>query len=484
MGRTASILLAALTSIVLTACGGNAAHRLQEKIEEGHAMFAERRYSDAMEAYSKAETQALRAGDPYSLGVIYRNIAHIYNATGNHSEEITYLDRAIESFEKAGKPYNTLHVFFESGIARYNHQDYASAEKIFRNVMFQAHQAADTLLEAACLEAYAALSLETSRQDPALAISMLARKANELKCPLTSKDRGMLAYAYSLAGDHASASEWVAKALNSADGKSEKTEAEFRRYQVEARAGNFEKALEALEKVMDQNSSIEAATLRNTVASTRQEYQDQQHELTRQRLRTTRLAAALAILSFMAIVFALTGYIRYRRLEAAKALAEEKAETEKYMTIAEELQVKLRNASKRLPSEKHMSIARFDLLERLCEQYYIYEGTDNLQGRILKEVKSVIDGLREDPKAIKGLEMMLDRNCSEIVHRLREQMPKLKEDDIKLFIFAASGFSSTTISTILEKDKGIVYNRIWRLKGRISSSDAPDKGDFLDILNS
>lgn len=483
MGRTASILLAALTSIVLTACGGNAQHRLQEKIEEGHAMLAERRYSDAMEAYSQAETKALKAGDPYSLGVIYRHMARIYNATGNHSEEITYLDRAIESFEKAGKPYNTLHVFFESGVARYNYQDYASAEKVFRNVMFQAHQAADTLLEASCLEAYAALCLETSRQDPALAISMLARKANELKCPLTCKDRGILAYAYSLAGDHGSASEWVAKALQTAEGAQEEAEAEFRRYQIEARAGNYEKALEALERVMEHNTSIEAATLKHTVSSTRQEYQDQQHELTQQRLRTTRLAGALAILSFMAIVFALTGYIRYRRLEAAKALAEEKAEREKYMTIAEDLQVRLRNASKRLPSEKHMSIARFDLLERLCEQYYVYEGTENLQGKILKEVKSVIDGLREDPKAVKGLEMMLDRNCGDIVQRLRSQMPKLKEDDVRLFIFAASGFSSTTISTILEKDKGIVYNRIWRLKGKISSSEAPDKEDFLEILN-
>jgi hypothetical protein len=131
-----------------------------------------------------------------------------------------------------------------------------------------------------------------------------------------------------------------------------------------------------------------------------------------------------------------------------------------------------------------MSIARFDLLERLCEQYYVYEGTDNLQSKILKEVKSAIEGLREDPKAIKGLEMMLDRSCNSLVARLREQMPKLKAEDLKLFIFAASGFSSTTISTILEKDKGIIYNRIWRLKGKISSSEAPDKEEFIEAINS
>ena len=64
-----------------------------------------------------------------------------------------------------------------------------------------------------------------------------------------------------------------------------------------------------------------------------------------------------------------------------------------------------------------------------------------------------------------------------------KQLPKLKEEDTRLFIFAASGFSSTTISTILEKDKGIVYNRIWRLKSKIASSDAHDKEDFLAILN-
>ena len=294
----------------------------------------------------------------------------------------------------------------------------------------------------------------------------------------------MLAYAYSLTGDYAEAAEWIAKAMQTAETPAQKAQIKFREYQVESRAGNSAKALVALEAVTEHTNSVQNATLQRSVESARKEYQAQQFELSQQRLRTNRLIIAFVLLAAMAVVFALTGYIRYRRLEAAKALAEEKAETEKYMTIAEELQGRLKAASKRLPSEKHMSIAKFDLLERLCEQYYVYEGTDNLQGKILKEVKSVIDGLREDPRAIKGLEMMLDRNCNGLVTRLKEQMPRLKGEDVKLFIFAASGFSSTTISTILEKDKGIIYNRIWRLKGKISASEAPDKEEFLESINS
>ena len=483
MGRRISIALVLLSALFVS-CAQRTAQRLEEEIGRGHALYEERRYSEAMEAYSHAETMALKAEDYHSLGIIYQKIAHTYNATGGHSDEIAYLDKALEAFDKAGKPYNSLHVYFEGGVARYNSQDYASAEKVFRNTMFQAHQAADTLLEAACLEAYAALCLESSKQDPQLAISMLARKANELKCPLTCEDRGMLAYAYALTGNIKEAGVWISKAMQTAETPAQKAQVRFREYQVASRAGKDADALAALEEVMEHTNSLQSTTLQRSVESARKEYQAHQLEVSQHRLRSTRLAISFVILAAMAIVFSLTGYIRYRRLEAAKALAEEKAETEKYMTIAEELQVKLKSASKRLPSEKHMAIAKFDLLERLCEQYYVYEGTDNLHGKILKEVKSVIEGLREDPKAIKGLELMLDRNCNGIVSRLREQMPKLKADDVKLFIFAACGFSSTTISTILEKDKGIIYNRIWRLKGKISASEAPDKEEFIESINS
>lgn len=480
MGRT---IIAAFVFLLLASCSGKAGEEIAKAVSHGQELQSGNLYTEAMEVYSDAEAMALKAGDMHSLGTIYRQMAGIYNATGNHSHEIEYLDKAIEAFEKAGKPYNTLHVYFESGVARYNVQDYASAEKMFRSTIFHAHQAADTLLEAAGLEAYAALCLEKAEQDPALAISMLARVANELKCPLSSEDRGRLAYAYSLTGDHETAADWVFKALQSAQTPSEEAQARFREYQVESRAGNTAKALEALEAVMEHSNSITIESLRRSVASARDESREQQHELTRHRLKTTRMTIFMVVLAGLAIIFSLVNHIRYQKLEAAKRSAEEKAETDRYMSIAEELQARLKAASKRLPSEKHMSIARFDLLERLCEQYYVYEGTENLQAKILKEVKSVIEGLRKDPKATDGLELMLNRNHEDIVVRLREQMPKLKAEDIRLFIFAASGFSSTTISTILEKDKGIVYNRIWRLKGRISASDAPDKEDFLNLLN-
>ena len=123
------------------------------------------------------------------------------------------------------------------------------------------------------------------------------------------------------------------------------------------------------------------------------------------------------------------------------------------------------------------------MLDRLCEQYYVYEGTENLQPKILREVRSLVEGLRSDPKVQKSLEQSLNENCDDLMKRLRAAFPRWKEEDFLLYMFTASGFSSTTISTLLEKDKPFVYNRIYRLKERIKVSGLPDKDFFLNALN-
>ena len=56
----------------------------------------------------------------------------------------------------------------------------------------------------------------------------------------------------------------------------------------------------------------------------------------------------------------------------------------------------------------------FKILERLCEQYYVYENTDKFQKKIIQE-----------------------------------------------------GFTPTMMSVLLKKDKSVVYNRVSRLKAKI-----------------
>ena len=151
------------------------------------------------------------------------------------------------------------------------------------------------------------------------------------------------------------------------------------------------------------------------------------------------------------------------------------------MSVAEDLERRLGQ----LRDQKKSSTGGvgMDVLDRLCEQYYVYEGTENLQPRILKEVRAVVEGLRSDAAMQRSLEQSLNEQTGGAMARLREAFPKWKEEDYLLYLFTASGFSSTTISALLEKDKPYIYNRLYRIKERIKNANTTDKDLLLRCLD-
>lgn len=184
-----------------------------------------------------------------------------------------------------------------------------------------------------------------------------------------------------------------------------------------------------------------------------------------------------ALLFFVVAVLAtLLLYLWARKVQTEKQLLLEREENDRVMSIAEDLQNRLRLLQGIRRGGR--SDIGLDMLDRLCEQYYVYEGTSSLQPKILKEVRSLVEGLRADDKVQKNLEQSLNESHDQVMKRLRAACPKWKEEDYLLYMFTVAGFSSTTISTLLEKDKPYVYNRLYRLKERLKALDDSDK-DFL-----
>lgn len=112
--------------------------------------------------------------------------------------------------------------------------------------------------------------------------------------------------------------------------------------------------------------------------------------------------------------------------------------------------------------------SNFAILARLCEQYYIYEGSNKLPKKIADEVADIIADLRNDDEAQAQLEAMLDARQNNIMRRFRTSHPHLKEKDFRLYAYISAGFSATTIAVLLNKDKTVIYNRISRLKKNIN----------------
>lgn len=119
--------------------------------------------------------------------------------------------------------------------------------------------------------------------------------------------------------------------------------------------------------------------------------------------------------------------------------------------------------------------SNYAILTRLCEQYYVYEGNEKLQQRVIIEVESILDELRNDEEAHAEFEELLNAHNKGLMHRFRTDHPALKEKDCRLYAYLAAGLSATTIAVLLDKEKSVVYNRISRLKKGI-------KAEYLDRL--
>ncbi|MBR5432469.1 MAG: hypothetical protein IK119_08865 [Bacteroidales bacterium] len=203
------------------------------------------------------------------------------------------------------------------------------------------------------------------------------------------------------------------------------------------------------------------------------------------RLEEAHSRMVLIRVIFIAALIIIIVVFQYLRLRDRRKREAEREENERIMAIAEDLRARLadaESAASAASAQKTSMLEKmgFSVLERLCEQYYIYEGTDNLQPKLLKEAKAVIEDLRSDAGQ---LEKTLDGQKNGLISKFRAQLPKVREEEVRLFCFLAAGFNSTTISTLMEKDKQNIYNKIWRLKTRISESDAPDKDLFLTYFS-
>lgn len=445
----------------------------------GRAQFNEKSYSAAIVSYTQALEYAGKAGDTLLEGKVCRDMARTSGVSGNSADEILYLARASEAFKAAGEEGESLRTLLEIGKAHSAAGKFDAAEDIFKSVLYDSHESRDTLLEARCLESYASLAVSKDDPDPTLSIDMLGRAANELHYPLSSADKGILAYSYSLAGEQKEALRWLSEAKASAESDEDVADADFREYQIASRSGDTARALKALERVTEYGDKAQSEALEGAVSASQREYLQGQADIQAEKLRSARLKMwLLALAALLTVCGVVVAYLYYRS-EQQRLLEAEIAERDRYMSIAEDLRDKLALQSAPEPVEG----PGFQALERLCEQYYIYEGTGNLQPRILKEVKSIVEGLRNDKKVRKDLEDMLDKTNDGVMTKLRSEFQAWKEEDFQLYGFTAAGFSSTTISALMEKEKNVIYNRVWRLKGRISNSGSEYKDFFLRCLN-
>lgn len=295
------------------------------------------------------------------------------------------------------------------------------------------------------------------------------------------------------------------------------------KYNYLKRRKRTDDALQELENLYSLNVKEYKEKIRNNFTNIAVDYYQNKQLQTAQELKSKKLLVALVILSALLVIFIITVVTRLaytkknKEIERKVLLAiqlqehiydlerdrdslneslensylENNMTNEKLKRTHEELELtnrKLVNYNEKLNQNraviKSLLSSKFEMLENLCRVVVESNDEKTANKKIAKKVSSLIEDMSIDDNNIKNIERKVDEIHDNLMSDLRRELPSLKEEDIRLYLYSVLGFSLPVITLFLKKDSiSQIYSHKKRLKAKINTLNPDKSARFLLYIN-
>lgn len=223
--------------------------------------------------------------------------------------------------------------------------------------------------------------------------------------------------------------------------------------------------VDLLQRNLDSERRAQALILRNE--QERQEFR---------RERNTIIISIVTLLLLCALSIAVVVVRRHIR--------QKNLDIQQYIATINELQM----ISRAVPEQMSIAIGelyrdRFSELNNLCDIYYDHSGSSRQKNMVFDKVCQTIDKIKNDEANIAELERAVNTYRGNIMARLREQMPRLGERDIRVSLYSFAGFSNRAIALFLDSDPVTISKWRYNLKTKISRANVKDVEFFVKALS-
>jgi tetratricopeptide (TPR) repeat protein len=419
-------------------------------------------YSVAIVYFDKAGELAKSLNNMHYLGLVYRNIADVFNLTNNIPEATKYCQKAINAFSMNSSDSLYLHY------AQYSLSVDLMEEGLYeqsRSILSGLWHNADSALRAYCNLCYAQ-SLVMSRDS--------TLKARELyhNTPFSYYD--VLDYAYYAltfldSGNCDSAKFWIERSHLLARSNEERATLYYLQAEIDSACGLPYEALRHIRTAANVQDSLTRVLLTQSLSIAQRDYYRQEADI--QNLRVKRQKALMAVWSIVGALIALLTFLFFKQ----KASQKEQA---------------LQNTIAQLEIEKYKSEkATSELVGTLFLEKYAHLGTlaDSCFGNDGKETldsfKKDLSSLGNNTSAFTDLYKMLDSYADGVLQKFKKQLPALSKSNLKLISLFFAGIPDEITQYIMRRQSvGSLKTFRSRLRETIKQSDCPDKQLFLSYL--
>lgn len=428
---------------------------------------------DAAISFTQGAEIGRQHNEPFPEALCQRGLAQIYGSLFDSKKTIIHAREAFDAFKKLGTDYWNNCAAYELIVAYSNDHQYKAA--LDMSIKLSNHCKRQNDIEIAA---------------NSLAVAGLC--SNILGDYL--KSVGYYYEAYSLLGDLPEIHDWQ-NLFNSLSHVPQGEISESIRKQIESQSpltnrtfpfevlyerGEYQKAYNALWHFSAEQDSVLAAIRKQDVNSSLYHYA-QNIETVRAEQQRRRLIFWLCVAGLCIIIIAYAFFVFRRRLVRQQIYQDD------LLNLTDELNSDL-NRQRRHNAElsaavKELFAQKFNEIDNIYMKYYEPHETPGQKKKLVADIESYIKNLGKDPANLAELEKFINRYADNLIERLKSEIPNLQDDEIKFYVYNVVGFSSRSISVILDEKKiENIYNRKSRLKSKISNSNAEHKAEFLEAF--
>lgn len=425
-------------------------------------------YTSSIVALEEAEKVARELNDVFQLGLIMRNKAKVFKLSNNNPSAIECRKQAIECFDLTDKTIYKAYAELDLCSDYINNQEYRRADSLLNHIREYNLPALDHYCNT-----YQAIVLVETEGDPERAIALYKGVA-ENKFSLL--DYGYLATCYEAVSKPDSADYWLSKGYAVSRNQADSASIDYMRSKVELSRGHHEVAFRLMDHATTVQDSLTRVLLQQSISAAQRDYYKSETLRREEKIRMMRHSVVYgAILGCLLLLYVVMAGISLSR-KKERLIKEQMAR----LALEEREVDRLNQENARLVGS--LFSEKIHRLDQLCESYFKTEDVKEKE-LAFKQVRELTEKIRGDEGLFHSLEKDLDRYCNGIMSKLREQVPRIKGENLKLIMLFFAGFSYETIQLILRKNSTqSLRTARSRFRKEILDAGATDADYFIKML--
>ena len=432
-------------------------------------------YTKAIITYSDAETLIEKLSDDYLAGLLYTQLGDIYLNVFDYDKSLSAYQKAYEYYHKAGKSEHEYYCVLDIGMEYMNMYDFENGQKYINQAINLATEAGDTSLVLDCLKNLIILRMANGEVDSVKALKNTICKSIDFE-DMDPRLLGSFAQMYALSNKPDSAEILIKQGWNATKDASDSVALYFKSSKAYENLGDFKKSLVNLRKGVSLQDDILRNRLSQPILSAQKNYYKDQSDSFNYRLKVTkRFMICMMIIVILIIALA---FVLFR-----KRLNQKDLEIERNINIINEIKnTSENNISKALQKAKQQMSSYFEQVNQIGDAYYEFSDTEKGRKKFLSDFKNTLEKFSKDKQYYMILENIANEFNDNIMLKLRNDIPDIKESDYQLICYIIIGFTNRFISVLLDDNPHNISTRKSRLRIKICNSDSINRELFLKLL--